>query len=310
VTAAGTAPRQPDAVERARENAVALGTGCDLVLLAAYLTLGVLGGSLTILAEAIRGGLMLLVESYALVVLHRVHRGFVPVAEFGAGKLEVACNLLIAVAKVGAAAWIARNGLALILAGHSDVSPLGMALAASLGAVGLLANLIAFQVVRDATALGRSAIMNSQLIARRVKLRCSAAVLVTLTVAASAAEPVVAAWADAAGALIAAGLILVAAIRTIRVCLPDLLDRAVDAPTRAAVERGLARHGDAFAGLARLRARRSGTTVFVELALRFDPWLTVAEVDRRAALLAASIAAEVPGADVTILPVAQPTEAG
>jgi hypothetical protein len=49
--------------------------------------------------------------------------------------------------------------------------------------------------------------------------------------------------------------------------------------------------------------------VFVELALRFDPRLTVAEVERRAALLGASITAEVPGADVTILPVAQPAEA-
>jgi divalent metal cation (Fe/Co/Zn/Cd) transporter len=302
--------RLPTAIERAREQAVGLGTAADFVLLVVYVTLGLLGGSLTILAEAIRGGLMLSVESYALLVLHRVHRGRVAGADFGAGKLEVVCNLLIAIAKLGAVAWITRNAVLMILAGHSDASPLGMALAASLGAVNLLCNLVTFEVVRDTTALGPSAIMNSQLISRRVKLRCSVAVLITLTVAAATAEPVVAAWADAAGAMIAAGIILHAATRTIRVCLTDLLDRAVDAPTRDAIRRGLDRHRDSFADLARLRARRSGATVFVELAMRFDPGLPLAEVERRVGLLRASVAAEVPGADASILPAARAAAAG
>ena len=296
--------RRPDPVERARERAVAIATATDLVLFLAHLVLGLLGGSLTILAEAIRGGLMLLIESYALVVLYRLHRGHEPGVEFGAGKLEILCNLVIALARVGAVIWIGRNVAALLLEGRSTASPLAMALSASLGAVALFGNFMVFRLVRDATALGRSTIMNAQLGARMVKLRGSLALFVTLTLAASAAEPVVAAWADATGALIAAGLILLAAIRTIRACLADLLDRTVDASTRQAVERALARHGDAFLGLTRLRARRSGSTVFVELALRFDRRLPLAEVERRAAMLRATVAAEVPGADVTILPAA------
>ena len=293
--------RRPEPIERERERLVARCTAFDFAMLVANLTLGLLGGSLTIIADAIRGGLMLTVEAYALIVLHDLHRGRITDVEFGAGKLEVLCNVLIAVAKVVVALWIAEKAVAMILAGHSDAAPAAMALSACLGAVGLLGNLVAFEHVRDHTARGRSAIMNSQLIARRVKLRCAIAIAVALTVGATTGEPVIAAWADALGALTVSALLLVAAIRTIRVGLVDLLDRAVDPPTRGAIERALQRQRDAYAGLRRIRARRSGTVVFVEVALGFDAALPLAEVDRRIAAVRTAIAEEVAGADVSIV---------
>jgi divalent metal cation (Fe/Co/Zn/Cd) transporter len=211
------------------------------------------------------------------------------------------CNVIIALAKLGAAIWIARNAAAIILAGRSEASPLGMALSACLGGISVLGSLVAWEHVRELTQRGRSAIMTSQLISRTVKLRCAIATGVTLTVGATTAEPVVAAWADATGALIVAGLILAAAVRTIRIGLHDLLDRTVDPATRAAIERALARHRDAYTALRRIRARRSGTVVFVEATLGFDPALPLAEVDHRIAAVRAAITEEVAGADVSIV---------
>lgn len=294
--------RRPEPIELDREHAVRVGTFTDLAMLVANLTLGLLVGSLTILAEAIRGGLMLSVEAYALVVLHRMHRGRVASAEYGNGKLEVFCNLLIALAKIGASIWIASKAMVIVQAGQSEASPLGMALAASLGAVGLFVNLRAFRLVHGVTARARSAIMTSQLISRTVKLRCAFVIFVTLTIGATTEDPVIAAWADALGALAVAWFILIAAIRTIRVCLIDLLDLSVDDATRRAIERALARHRSLFADLRRMRSRRSGTTVFIEVALGFDPMLPLAEIDRRVSELRASLTAEVAGADVAIIP--------
>ena len=159
-----------------------------------------LGGSLAILADAMRGGLMLVAESYALLVLHRLHRGKVAGVEFGAGKFEVLCNVLIAAVKVVVSLWIAQSALAIIETGHSNAargwrwhSP------ACLGAANVVGNVVAYEHVRDLTGRGRSAIMNSQLLARGVKVRCAVAVALALTVRATTAEPVIAAWADAIG---------------------------------------------------------------------------------------------------------------
>ena len=296
-----TLPRQPEPIELERERLVARCTLLDLATLIANLVVGLLGGSLAILADAMRGGLVLVAESYALLVLYRLHRGKVAGVEFGAGKLEVLCNVLIAAVKVVVSLWIAQRALAIIETGHSNAAPVAMALSACLGAANVVGNVVAYEHVRYLTGRGRSAIMNSQLLARGVKVRCAVAVALALTVAATTAEPVIAAWADAIGALAVAGFLLRAAIRMICAGLVDLLDRSIDAPTRGAIERAIARHRDAYASLRRIRARRSGTVVFVEVALGFDPSLPLAEVDRRIATVRSAIAEEVAGADISIL---------
>jgi ferrous-iron efflux pump FieF len=122
-----------------------------------------------------------------------------------------------------------------------------------------------------------------------------------MTVAALAAEPVIAAWADAIGALLVASFILMTAIRMLRAGLPDLLDRLVDEATRCSVMQALEEHRGAFARCRHVRTRRSGSVVFLEIALGFDPALPLAEVDRRIARLQASIGAAIAGLDVSIL---------
>ena len=53
--------------------------------------------------------------------------------------------------------------------------------------------------------------------------------------------------------------------------------------------------------LDRIRSRRSGRVVFVEIVLSFEPGLTIAEVNRRIAALKHSMAQEIEHADISIL---------
>jgi divalent metal cation (Fe/Co/Zn/Cd) transporter len=200
--------------------------------------------------------------------------------------------------------------VATILAGRTDASPVGLALAACLNAVNSFANYVAWVEVRAAERAGHSVIMRAQLRTRTTKLVASALVQITLTVAAVTAEPVIAAWADALGALIVAGFIARTSARMMREGLPDLLDRAVDEATREAAVRALEPHRPAFAELGRIRSRRAGGAVFLELAVRFDADLPLEEVDRRIEAMRAAIEAGVPGADVAILPWTQFAESG
>ena len=78
--------------QEAEESSVRFGLVADCGLLVVLVLSGFLGGSLTILAEAIRGSLMSLTELFSLVVMRRIHRGQLADLEFGTGKLEQVAN--------------------------------------------------------------------------------------------------------------------------------------------------------------------------------------------------------------------------
>ena len=68
--------------------------------------MGVIGGSLTITAEAIRVILMIAIEFFAFLVLRRIHRGILADLEYGTGKLEQIANLAIGIGMLGGSIWI------------------------------------------------------------------------------------------------------------------------------------------------------------------------------------------------------------
>jgi divalent metal cation (Fe/Co/Zn/Cd) transporter len=286
--------------ERARERSVGLGLALDAAILSALIAIGLLGGSLTILAESIRATLMAITELLALLVMRRIHRGAVTGMEYGTGKLEQGANLLIGAALAGAALWVAAGAVHLLAGDAAVASPLGLTLGAITAAVNCYVNYIAWNAVRRAARGGGSLIMEGQLRARTVKLVSSMLVQGTLTVAALSTDDVVVAAADAAGSLLVAAVMTVTGLRMVRSALPDLLDRSPGETVRRVVERTLAAQPGGAALLGRLRARRSGGTLFVELTLSFDPALTVAEVGLRTAALRDAVCAELPQADVAI----------
>jgi divalent metal cation (Fe/Co/Zn/Cd) transporter len=78
----------------------------------------------------------------------------------------------------------------------------------------------------------------------------------------------------------------------LRTGIPDLLDRSAGKSVRDTVDRVLAGSAGDFQRLDRVRSRRSGRVVFVEIVLSFEPGLTIAEVNRRIAALKQSMANE------------------
>src|SRR5688572_29777357 len=111
--------------QQAQERSVRFASLADIGVLALMVPVGLLGGSLTLKAEAIRFVLMLSVEFFAYTVMRRVHRGKLHDMEFGGGKLEQIANLVTGIGMLGAAAWIATKATA-IVGGHAAVgTPVG-----------------------------------------------------------------------------------------------------------------------------------------------------------------------------------------
>jgi anti-sigma B factor antagonist len=288
--------------QRAKERSILLAILVDSVIIVAMVQIGLMGGSFTMLAEALRASLMLVIEIFSFVVMRRVHRGVLRGFEFGPGKLEQAASLSIAVGMFGGAIWIAFGVLHIIAGERPLGTPFGLTLAAMLGAFNTWVNVVAWDVMRRAARSGSSVIMRAQLSARTVKLFSSIFVQATMTVAAVSQNDVIVAWADAIGSGFVAVFIVINAIQMMRSGLPDLLDRTLEEGIQIAVNRALARHFKEYDHIDRVRSRRAGEKVFIEIALRVDGSLAVGEADRGAEALRATLEEEIRHADVSISP--------
>jgi divalent metal cation (Fe/Co/Zn/Cd) transporter len=282
----------PTPEQLAQEHSLRFALLADTGVLALFIPVGLLGGSLTIKAETIRFVLMMSIEVFALIVMWRLHRGKLHDMEFGGGKLEQIANVATGLGMLGGAAWIASQAMA-IVSGHAEIgTPLGLALAAMVGALNAYINFIAWDGMRRAAEGESSIVMQSQLRSRWVKLVCSLVVLVTMTVAALSSDNVIVASADAVGSVFVAVFMVVNGMEMLRIGVPDLLDRSAGTNVRDTVDRVLADGAGTYQRLDRVRSRKSGRVVFIELAL---------EVNRRIAALKGAIAKEIDHADVSIL---------
>jgi len=286
--------------QHAKERSILFAILADSAIVAAMIQVGVVGGSFTMVAEAMRASLMLAIEIFSLIVMRRIHRGVLTGFEFGAGKLEQVASLSIAVGMFGGAIWIAFGVLDIIAGERPLGTPFGLALAAMLGALNTWVNVIAWDAMRRAARSGGSVIMRAQLRARSVKLFSSLFVQATMTVAAVSLNDVIVAWADAIGSGFVALFIVINAVEMMRSGLPDLLDRAVEEGIQAAVNRALVRHFSDYEHLDRVRSRRAGEQVFIEIALGFASNLALGEADRRVAALKSTLNEEIRRADISV----------
>ena len=287
--------------QRTREVAIAQGLAMDMVILTVLVVVGALGGSLTIIAESIRGALMNACEGLALLLMRRVHRGKLPGLDYGSGKLEQAANLVIGGGLMAGSVWILISAVELLTGAVPLGTPLGLALAAIVGGINCYINFLAWDGVRRAARGSVSLIMEGQLRARSVKLISSLMVQTTMTVAALSTDHLIVAIADAVGSLLVCVVMANSAVRMIAAAVPDLIDRAAAPGVRSTVEQAVAEQLGALAPLTRLRSRRSGGTVFLELTLSCAPALSLPELERRLAALRHSLRAELPQADIAIL---------
>jgi divalent metal cation (Fe/Co/Zn/Cd) transporter len=290
--------------ERALSKAALLDVGCVAFLLA----VGLGADSLTNLAEGIRGGLMTLIDLVALVVLRRLHRGTLSGFDFGTGKIEQLVGIAIALSLVGGALWVGKDAVDTALRGHSDATPLGLSLAAVIGAINFYANIVAWENVRQAARGRPSGIMQAQLSARTTKLISSGMVQITMTVAALAKDPVVVAAADSLGALLVCVVMGLAAWDLMAQAVPDLLDRSTNHIAGPALQRAVNALPDGF-HLKSFRSRGTPHAFVLEVALACAPGTDVVAAQRAERSLATSLAELLPETQLSLVVQAVPTGA-
>jgi cation diffusion facilitator family transporter len=295
-------------IERRRERSFALSLGADSGILLLFLGLSIWSGSLTLLADTVRGLLLLLLGIYALTVLQRVHRKHLAAYEFGTGKLEQFANFLVGLALLMGGLWVAARAVGNIVAPPPPVPDPGMRLMLAMAgsALNTLVNLAAFWALWRAGRDGTSLIMRGQIRARLGKLVTSLVVTGAIGLSAAAPGSAVARVADIAGPIFVVGVMLYVSATLLREALPDLLDRALDEARQAAINQVLVRHYDRYETLESVRSRQAGTSLYVEIGLGFGASLNFGEVATVCREMAEHLRELIPGADVTVVPVVRP----
>jgi len=286
--------------ERQREAAIGFAIMVDAAMLA-WLFLTVLAsGSLTILAELVRGSLMFTLELIAYLTMRRVHRGRFHAFDYGPGKVEQVANIGIAGGMLVGGIWIILAAVQDLIAGGSAHSEFGLALAAAFAAVNLYVNFLAWYRVREASKLERSVILEAQLRARWAKALTSIVVFVVLSLAHIVRDTLLVTVLDVIGAVVVSYYMVSISLDMLREALADLLDRTLDEEAQLEIIRALVDQESDFLHFDGLRTRRAGNHVHIEVALGFDDSLPLGEVDRRRRLIEARLAEAFDKADVVV----------
>ena len=247
------------AAERGRERALGFALAVDGVLLSAFVVVSVLAGSLALMAEALRGGLLWSLGLYALWVMRRVHRRALHRYDFGSGKVEQFANLLVAIGLLLGAAWLGVRVSLAVLSPPAPAPP-GLRLAVmALAVVNLGFNLAAFAALWRSGRDGTSLVMRGQIASRLGKCVTSAVVAAALAAAALAPASWLGRNGDTLAAVLVVAVMLTLAARMLRESLPDLLDRSLAENRQIAINRVLAGFFDRYDGLGAVRSRQSAT---------------------------------------------------
>jgi divalent metal cation (Fe/Co/Zn/Cd) transporter len=279
-----------------------LGCALDLGILVPYAAAAVWSDSLTLIGEVIRGGLLLLLELYLLVLLRRIQRGQLVGYDFGTAKLEQFANLVVGAAMIASACWMLM-GIATRWHAPPPREAGGLVFGLLIAAANLGVNLAALRSVWRAGRDGTSIILSGQIRARLSKTLASAMVVLVALVNAVGSERV-GAVADLVGAALVTCVMVSLGWDLLRGALPPLLDRTLEEARQLAINQALARHFDRFDALGVVRSRIIGRDPSVEIGLGFDPGRRMAEVQAVADLIAEEVRGLIPGARVTVIPYA------
>ncbi|MHC4126962.1 MAG: cation diffusion facilitator family transporter [Planctomycetota bacterium] len=255
---------------RSAKAAVWVGLAVNLVLALVKLVAGIVGHSIALIADAVNSlgdGMTSAVLLYALGVAQRPADREHP---YGHSRAESIAALSVAVLIGASAVAIVIESLRSLGTTH-PVPPVWTLWIAAGNAV--IKEFMYRYKRRVAHRTGSQALVAGAWDHRSDAL-CSLAVLVGLAFVRYGGEELI--WADEAAAIVVGGLILLASLKLFRRNASQLMDQQAEDATIAAIRR-VAEQTSGVVRVEKIRARRSGIEVFVDIHIEVVGTLTVME---------------------------------
>lgn len=292
-------PSPDKSVMPARERSLLGALAFCLMDVALIGTAATLSNSLTILSDFLKelGDTTAVLAAWATV--RAVRRAPTHQFAYGIGKLENLVSISIMVLMLVAGGAIGLEALSHL----DDPVPTqgtlpGIAVFAAYAAIGFTISARQYRLLREE---------HSPIIASQARLWLSKAVFDALMATALGLallfrEQAWSLYLDPMAALVGAAFMMHSAWKIGATSVGDLLDAALEESLQIEILRCLVLHFNDYDDLHRIRTRRSGARIHVELTLAFDESLSLAAVLDRIDRMRDTIARAIPGADIIIAP--------
>lgn len=258
-------------------------------------------GSLLLYAELARNVFEAAVKYLALLADRRVARGETSEYAYGQGKLEHLISILVAAVMLASVGLIAFHALALLL----NPQPTGtLDFAFAVTACMTVANLYFWRRGARVARETDSPLIGSKW--RMYRGRTLASLLVTASLGLGmTTSPAATRIIDPLASLALCAFILHSAYTVLREALSGLLDKSLDESLQLLIIRELARNFHTYETIHGIRNRRSGSDIFIDIFLEFDPARTMASVQNDIDAMRIGLEETIPGAHVAIIPTTQ-----
>lgn len=273
---------------------------CEGLAFACNLGGALLTDSLTIWANCLRVGLDFATSVFALYVTWQVLRDRREKFDYGLGKWENLSALINVVVMFVALIFLVTRAV------HHLKHPEPITGTGPGFAIIIFFALVNLGLLTRFSRLHRiatSPVVHAQLVLYRNATVASFLSITALLGTWFAHNDWLAGYFDIFGAAVLAVLMIYGMVKLARQSLSALLDEAVEEALQIRIMRGLAESFLDYDQLHRIRSRRSGNRVFVELFLEFEPELPVRELLDRSARIKAQVEGTVPGAEVWVVPI-------
>ena len=255
--------------------------------------------SAVLLADTLKTGLefvAVLISWYTIrKVSGPVNRNF----QYGIGKLENISSLVVAMLMASCIIIIIINAVKNII--HPEhVSGFGLWISMGAQVIYGFVNSALFVKNRALARSESSPLMESQAKFFFTKAIANGFILISLLMSVTLASYGWVKFVDPVASLIIAGSILLSAFGILSTSLQDLLDRSIEESAQIVILRTLAEQFENYDLLHGIRSRRSGSNVFVEIFLEFNPERKVGEVQQTIDSIRGEIEKEIIGSRVSI----------
>jgi cation diffusion facilitator family transporter len=283
-----------DDVAARKRRAAGLSISSNATLILLKLVAGAVTGSVAIVTEAIHSGVDLIASVVAFVSVRKAGEPADESHRYGHDKIENLAAAIEGMLILVGSGIIVFESVRRLIHG-SQVERLGFGIAVV--GISAIANLLVSASISRTARDTESAALEGDAAHLRTDAFTSLAVLAGLVlVQITGAE-----WLDPVVALLVAGAIVTAGVRILSRSSRVLVDEALPADERAAIEAEVRTFGDrGVAGYHKLRTRRGGSRRYVDLHLQFRAGTTLEQAHETAHAIQDAITARLHGADVLI----------
>ncbi|MFA5331663.1 MAG: cation diffusion facilitator family transporter [Methanoregula sp.] len=290
----------PAKTDESREKLVTTGLCTDFLILVPETVAVILSGSATLLSDVIKCANEVLATLFAVLVIRRMKAGGKFTYDYGMGKFETLTRLI-----TGGVMLISLVILVLFTI-HRLVHPEPFEMVAAFIGIPLMfiASIADYhhwhhyylRAKRDP-----SPIMEAQWRLRRAKTFSNLLILCALVLSVLCMEYTWAHYIDPVVSFIIIGFLLFAGYREFSSSLPDLFDKTLDEELQLVILQELSGSFDRYEEFHGVRSRRSGSRIYIEISLGFNPDQKVGEVQEFATSLKKSLESRIAGSVVSVV---------